>query len=143
MSARGGVISASARCPLPSGGCHRRRQIVAAAAVILPPCRWEAMDAAAGAPRLVGSSLPPSTTGPALIRGLLDTAAGAGLTVVRAWAHGVSDSYPVMLQGPGDLSEGMLRGLDYFLAEAGARGLKVGRARGGGRGRAREGGGLS
>ena len=41
-------------------------------------------------------------------------------------AHGVSPSYPSMLDGKGSHSEGMLRGLDYLLAEAGARGLKVG-----------------
>lgn len=41
-------------------------------------------------------------------------------------AHGVSPSYPVQLDTSGSsLSEGMLRGLDYFLAEAGKRGLKV------------------
>lgn len=43
-------------------------------------------------------------------------------------AHGVSPSYPVMLDAQGSYSEGMLRGLDYLLAEAGAQGLKVGRA---------------
>lgn len=40
-------------------------------------------------------------------------------------AHGVSPSYPVMLDGQGSYSEGMLRGLDYLLAEAGTRGRKV------------------
>jgi hypothetical protein len=39
-------------------------------------------------------------------------------------AHGVSNTYPSLL-GPGDLNEGMLRGLDYFLAEAGRRGIKA------------------
>ncbi|KAL4425642.1 hypothetical protein ABPG75_009658 [Micractinium tetrahymenae] len=88
--------------------------------------QWEVMEAAAGAPRLVGSVLPPGQAGPAMVRTLLDTAAQSGLTVVRAWAHGVSPSYPVQLDSSGSaLNEGMLRGLDYFLSEAGRRGLKV------------------
>jgi hypothetical protein len=28
------------------------------------PCRWEVVEAAAGAPSLTGASLPPNTTGP-------------------------------------------------------------------------------
>ncbi|KAL4437982.1 hypothetical protein ABPG77_004203 [Micractinium sp. CCAP 211/92] len=88
--------------------------------------QWEVMEAAAGAPRLVGSVLPPGQTGPEMVRALLDTAAQSGLTVVRAWAHGVSPSYPVQLDNSGSsLNEGMLKGLDYFLSEAGKRGLKV------------------
>lgn len=43
------------------------------------------MEASAGAPRLAGSTLPPDTTGPQMIRALLDAAADAGMTVVRAW----------------------------------------------------------
>lgn len=130
------------------------------------------MEAAAGAPRLTGSVLPSGVTGPQLVRQVLDRAAEAGLTVVRAWcapplvdcaqgwlagwplpvgstgrraltcsphrlspsccaperrAHGVSPSYPSLL-GPGQYNEGLLRGLDYFLAEAGKRGIKVGSA---------------
>jgi len=46
---------------------------------------WELMEAAAGAPQLTGSVLPAGMTGPAMVRALLDEAAGAGLTVVRAW----------------------------------------------------------
>lgn len=43
------------------------------------------MEAAAGAPRLGGSVLPPEQSGPEMVRTLLDTAAQSGLTVVRAW----------------------------------------------------------
>lgn len=43
------------------------------------------MEAAAGAPQLTGSTLPPGMTGPQMVRALLDEAAAAGLTVVRAW----------------------------------------------------------
>lgn len=43
------------------------------------------MEAAAGAPRLAGSHLPPGLTGPELIRQLLDSAVEDGMTVVRAW----------------------------------------------------------
>ncbi len=48
-------------------------------------------------------------------------------------AHGVSPSYPVQLDNSGSsLNDGMLKGLDYFLSEAGKRGLKVGEAARGG-----------
>jgi mannan endo-1,4-beta-mannosidase len=47
--------------------------------------QWEVMEAAAGAPRLVGSRLPDGVTGPQLIRTLLDSAVDTGMTVVRAW----------------------------------------------------------
>ena len=47
--------------------------------------QWEAMEAAAGAPRLVGSNLPPGVPGPQLVRDLLDTVVQHGLTIVRAW----------------------------------------------------------
>lgn len=97
------------------------------------------MEASAGAPRLAGSVLPPGTTGPELIRSVLDTMAEAGLTVARASAHGVSAEYASML-APGEYSEGMLRGLDYFLAEAGKRGIKVGPGWEGRAGEARQGG---
>lgn len=36
----------------------------------------------------------------------------------------MSNDYPSLLK-PRELNEGMLRGLDYFLAEAGKRGIKV------------------
>lgn len=52
---------------------------------LLPTFSWELMEAAAGAPQLTGSVLPPSMTGPAMVRALLDEAVAAGLTVVRAW----------------------------------------------------------
>lgn len=37
----------------------------------------------------------------------------------------MSPEYPVLLR-PGEYNEGVLRGLDYLLSEAGRRGLKVG-----------------
>lgn len=56
---------------------------------------------------------------------LLPTALALGAS--RRRAHGVSPSYPVHLSSSGkEYNEGMLRGLDYFLSEAGKRGIKVG-----------------
>lgn len=49
------------------------------------PNAWEVMEAAAGAPRLVGSNLPQGVGGPELIRNLLDSTAQNGMTVVRTW----------------------------------------------------------
>jgi len=86
--------------------------------------RWELMEAAAGGPRLSGSSLPPGVTGPELVTQVFDQAKAAGFNVIRAWAHGVSAEYPVLL-GPGSYNEGMLKGLDFALDEARKRGLKV------------------
>lgn len=51
------------------------------------------VEAAAGGLELFGASLPPNTTGPALIRGLLDRAAATGFNVVRGWAHTVTAQY--------------------------------------------------
>lgn len=49
------------------------------------------------------------------------------LSASHCRAHGVSPSYPVQLSSSGkEYNEGMLRGLDYFLSEAGKRGIKVG-----------------
>jgi mannan endo-1,4-beta-mannosidase len=59
-----------------------------------------------------------------LVRTILDEAAAAGFTVMRAFAHGVTPQHATL--GPdGQPVEEMLRGLDYLLAEAGKRGIKV------------------
>ncbi len=55
--------------------------------------QWETVEAAAGALQLYGASLPPNTTGPALVRQLLDRAVANGFTVMRAWATAVSPQY--------------------------------------------------
>lgn len=51
------------------------------------------VEAAAGGLELFGASLPANTTGPALIRRLLDRAVANQLNVVRGWAHTVTDRY--------------------------------------------------
>lgn len=56
------------------------------------------VEAAAGALELFGASLPGNTTGPALVRHLLDRAAANGFTVVRAWAHAVSPQYALQVR---------------------------------------------
>lgn len=58
------------------------------------------------------------------MRDVLDIAVRNGFTVMRAWAHGVTGQYATMPK-PGEYDEGLLRGLDYALAEAGKRGIKV------------------
>jgi hypothetical protein len=54
---------------------------------------WEMVEAAAGGLELFGASLPPNTTGPALVRHMFDRAVANKFNVVRAWAHTVSPQY--------------------------------------------------
>lgn len=61
--------------------------------------QWETVEAAAGALELFGASLPPDTTGPALVRRLLDRAVANGFSVVRAWATAVSPQYALEVSG--------------------------------------------
>lgn len=82
------------------------------------------MEASAGALELYGASLPDNTTGPAMIRGLLDDAAASGLNVVRAWAHTVSPPYALEV-APGQYNEPIFRGFDYMLDEARKRGIRM------------------
>ncbi len=71
--------------------------------------QWESNEAAAGALELFGASLPPNTTGPALIRQLLDRAVANQFNVVRAWAHSVTAQYALQVR-PGDFLSGCLYG---------------------------------
>lgn len=59
-----------------------------------------------------------------LLRQTMDTAAGAGLNMLRMWTNGVTPAYAVQ-RSPGVYNEGMLRGLDYVLDQARQRNLKV------------------
>ncbi|KAL4519468.1 hypothetical protein Ndes2526A_g01925 [Nannochloris sp. 'desiccata'] len=86
--------------------------------------QWETMEAAAGALELYGASLPDNTTGPALVRQLLDRAQFHGLNVLRTWAHPVSPPY-ALAEAPGKYNENIFRGLDYLLDEARKRGVRV------------------
>ncbi|KDD76401.1 hypothetical protein H632_c239p0, partial [Helicosporidium sp. ATCC 50920] len=85
---------------------------------------WELMEAAAGALELFGASLPLKSTGPQLVRDVLDAAVSAGHNVIRVWAHPVSEQY-AMEPFPGEYNEALLVGLDYILDEARVRGLKL------------------
>ena len=58
------------------------------------------------------------------MREIMDEAAAAGLTLVRAWAHGSSPEYALQPQ-PGRFSEPVFRGLDYALDQARQRGIKA------------------
>ncbi|KAL4859907.1 Mannan endo-1 [Chlorella vulgaris] len=69
---------------------------------------WELVEAAAGGLELFGASLPPNTTGPALVRRLLD----------RAVANKFNTA-------PGQYNEAVFRGLDYALDEARKRGIRL------------------
>jgi len=64
------------------------------------------------------------TLGVQLVRAILDEAAAAGLTLVRAWAHGSSPEYALQ-PAPGRFSEPIFRGLDYALDQARQRGIKA------------------
>ncbi len=59
-----------------------------------------------------------------LVRAIMDEAAAAGLTLVRAWAHGSSPEYALQPQ-PGRFAEPVFRGLDYALDQARQRGIKA------------------
>lgn len=82
------------------------------------------MEAAGGAFELYGASLPDNTTGPALVRNILDKAQAHGLDVLRTWAHPVSAPY-ALASGPGVYNEDVFRGLDYLLDEARKRGVRL------------------
>jgi hypothetical protein len=59
-----------------------------------------------------------------LLRQTMDSAAEAGLTVLRMWTHGVTPGYRLQTK-PGVYNEAIFRGLDYVLDEARKRNLKV------------------
>ena len=69
------------------------------------------------------------TADPALVHevlGALDDAAEAGLTVVRCWAFADGMAQWNALQpAPGVFQERVFRALDFVMAEAGRRGLKL------------------
>lgn len=54
----------------------------------------------------------------------MDKAVVEGLTVMRAFAHGVSPDYQLETS-PGQYNEAIFRGLDYALDEARKRGIRV------------------
>lgn len=86
--------------------------------------QWEVLEMGAGMPALYGGSLPTGMTGPALLRNILDDAAAAGMTVMRAWAHGVQPD-AVLQVAPGQYNHELLRGLDYAMDQARIRGIRV------------------
>ena len=55
---------------------------------------------------------------------ILDDGMSAGFNMVRIFAHGVLPGYQ-MQTSPGVYEERLFRGLDYAVAEAGRRGLKI------------------
>jgi mannan endo-1,4-beta-mannosidase len=86
--------------------------------------QWEMVEAGAGALELFGASLPANTTGPALVRRVLDRAAANGFTVLRTWAHTVTAQYALQTS-PGEYNEAVFKGLDYALDEARKRGIRL------------------
>jgi mannan endo-1,4-beta-mannosidase len=91
---------------------------------------WEVVEAASlpegGPVELPGSGQLPNDlkSGKEFVTKALDDAIDAGYTVVRAWAHGVTEEYQSM-DARGNINERVMSGLDYFMAEAYKRGLKV------------------
>jgi hypothetical protein len=59
------------------------------------------------------------------VRTLMDQAQAAGLNTMRTWVHPVNAQYALQT-APGKYNEAVFRGLDYVLAEAQKRGIKVG-----------------
>lgn len=85
---------------------------------------WELMESGAGALSLYGASLPEKTTGPQLVRTVLDRAAANNMNLIRTWSHTVSSKY-ALETSPGQYSEVAFSGLDYLLVEARKRGIRV------------------
>ena len=73
---------------------------------------------------MTGSQLEPGEKAATSLRELFDITARNGFTIVRAWAHGVTPDYSIINED-GTYNEGLLRGLDYAIAEARKRGLKL------------------
>lgn len=85
---------------------------------------WEVLEAGSGASAFSGSILKQGASATEVLLSVLDIAARNGFTVMRAWAHGVTDAYATVTSS-GDAIDGVLKGLDFALAEARKRGLKV------------------
>lgn len=86
--------------------------------------QWEAVEAGSGANRLTGASIPSGSSGPGLIRDLLDEAQAAGLNVMRFWTFAVDDAY-AQASEPGVYNEAIFEGLDYVVDAARQRGIRV------------------
>lgn len=56
---------------------------------------------------------------------VLDAATAAGLTVIRTWAFCDGPQWNALQPSPGVLDERVFRSLDWLLAEAAARGLRL------------------
>ena len=65
-----------------------------------------------------------SMNGQAALTQQLQTASQSGLNVMRAWAHTIDPSYPVM-KSPGWYDEEGLKALDFLLSEANKYGIRV------------------
>ena len=65
-----------------------------------------------------------STEGQQTLTRQLQTASQSGLNVVRAWAHTIDPSYPVM-KSPGVYDEEGLKAIDFLLSEANKYGIRV------------------
>ena len=59
-----------------------------------------------------------------MLRELMTSAASAGLTVMRTWAHAVSSQYALQ-PSPGQYNEAVFRGLDWVMDTARQAGIKV------------------
>ncbi|KAI3438259.1 hypothetical protein D9Q98_000695 [Chlorella vulgaris] len=93
--------------------------------------KYEFVEAGAGVPRLFDAQLTDAQlTGPAMVRRMLDQAAGTGLTLLRMNAFAVDSQYSVIRQPggagtPTTINDNVLKGLDYVLSEAQKRGIRV------------------
>lgn len=80
---------------------------------------WRLMEAAAGFPEAL-CTLPEQDP----VQYTFTTAAANGMTVVRAFGHGVNDSFPLQ-KSPGVYNEKAFAALDYILDTAAYNGMKV------------------
>ncbi|GMH41892.1 hypothetical protein BSKO_09802 [Bryopsis sp. KO-2023] len=87
---------------------------------------WEMVEAAYGK----ASALHPDKrdsveNGRELVHYIFDSAESAGMKVGRFFGHGHGRKKMTLLNGPGDYNEDALQALDWVIAEAGRRGLKL------------------
>lgn len=86
--------------------------------------QWEAVEAAAGAPKLSGASIPEGMTGPELVRKMIERGSEIGFNAMRIFAFTVNPQYALQTK-PGVYSEAAFKGLDYILDEASKNNIRL------------------
>lgn len=86
---------------------------------------WEVLEAAHGTASALTKGQQNPGEGRKLMQWVMDVGQGAGMNVMRFFAHGWDDEGTVIQSSPGKYNEDVLKSLDWVLYEAGKRGLKL------------------